>query len=453
MTTVLHQSVGFFDDPNRNNVGIMPLQTVVSDPSLPTLASATGMLSPDCATESRMSHFDDRLYDLRPESHLSRFCKVVLGDAGAGQLRKRYTMARLQTTMEGTHFYDLDAFWGSLLSARRSHDEELPCNPMTDSATPDQWDDIAMRDSRYRERLYALAKSLPMTGTVPGLQQAAEALTGVECDVYETWKLLENNISIGTESTLGRIWGDDLDVLPSVEDDFDQWKDFEITRETWNSVENRVEIGRTGVSNGDEVIIRPKRDYAPDQERLRQEDEMNVQRALNVLKPAGVLLTVDNRGLSLHIPTRIASMMADSNFWEVLTKVRPRPGLSTTVSPYPTSSVRVSAGVIGDGVLSAPPRPPLTTSQGHQWSYNSLIVSVTGLAIRENATAVSGSGTVINPLNWETVPINRMGGLTEHVPKSGISDQRALLAAQAAADSVIQAHPYSGPRVVVPPHG
>ena len=439
----LQESVGFFDNPNRNSIGIMPLQTVISDPSLPTLVSATGLLSPDRATESRMAHFDDRLYDLRPESHLSRFFKVLLGDAGAGQLRKRYTMARLQTTLEGTDFYDLDAFWGSLLSARRSREEQLPLNPMSDSATPDEWDDIAMRDSRYRERLYALARSLPMTGTVPGLQQAAEALTGVECDVYETWKMVQNNISIGQVSVQGRMWTD-------VEDDFDKWDDFPVTKETWNSVENRTQIGRTGATSLDEVIIRPKRDYLPTSgdpsairecERQRQEDEMNVQRALTVLKPAGVLLTVDNRGLSLHTPARIGSLTSDSDHWEIVTKVRPRPGLSSAAKPY-SASIKDTGGAL--------PKPPLTTSQGHQWSYNSMIVSVLGLAVRENTVAVSGSGLVTNTMNWETVPVDRMGGLTEHVPNSGISDQRALLAAQAATDSVLQAHPYSGPRVVVP---
>ena len=448
MVDVFHQSKGFFDLPSQASQGIMPLQASVSDPSLPTMVSATGLISPDHATEHRMAHFDESLYDLRPESHLVRFMKALLGDAGAGQLRKRYTVARLQTTLNGTNFYDLDGFYGALFGAQRKTDERLPINPMVDTATPDEWDDISTRDARYRERIYALAKALPMAGTVPGLQQAAEALTGVECDVYETWQLLES----GSLVSLGRTWQD-------VEDDFETWDLLETSDQTWNSVEGRTEVGRAGASNRDEVIIRPKRDYTPadgtaeairESQRQRQEDEMNVSRVLNVLKPAGVLLTVDSDGLMLHVPSRIANLFADSNFWEVLVKVRPRPGLSATASPYPLSPVKVSTGAVVDGVLSPLPKPPLTTSQGHQWSYNSTITSVNGLAVRETG-AVTGAGTIIDKKNWERAPVTASTArVAEHLPGRGITDQRALLAAQAAADSVLQAHPYSGPRVVVP---
>jgi hypothetical protein len=454
VVAVFHQSVGFFDDPNQASLGILPLQVSVSDPSLPTLTSATGLISPDHATKHRMAHFDPTLYDMRDESHLVRFVRVLLGDAGAGQLRKRYMMARLQTTLNGTHFYDLDGFYGSILSVQRKVSEQLPINPMSGTATPDEWDDILARDAKYRERIYALAKALPMGATVPGLQQAAEALTGVECDVYETWKMLGSRVSAG------RSW----DVAES---DFGSWDAFETTMETWSSVEDRATIGRAGVGNADEVVIRPKMSYTPvdaseeaarEAERQRQEDEMNVQRVLNILKPAGVLLTVDNLGMVMHVPTRIVTLEADSNFWEVLTKVKPRPGLSTVANPYPLSPVLVSVGSIEAGALTPLPKPPFATSQGHQWSYNSAIASVKGLSIRGDSATVSGSGTVISNKNWERVtwrakPQPGMPPSTEFLPNRGVSDQRALLAAQASTDSVLQAHPYSGPRVVVPVSG
>jgi hypothetical protein len=451
MVDVFSQSVGFFDDPNRPVNAIMPKQVSISDPALPTLSNATGMISPDQATKSRLVHFDENLYDLRDQSHLVRLMQALLGDAGAGQLRKRYSIARLQATLSGTNFYDLDGFYGALFSAQRKVDEQLPFDPMSGAATPDQWDDIATRDAKYRERIYALARSLPMAGTVTGLQQAAEALTGVDCDVYETWRLIDS----GSILFAGR-------TFDEVETAFETWQSFEDTSETWASVSGAVEIGRSGVGNRDEVIIRPKMTY--NSEHQRQEDEMNIQRVLNILKPAGVLLTVDNRGVVLHVPTKICALEADSNYWEIITKVKPKPSLSTVVNPYPLSPIKVSVGSVEGGVLAPLPKPPFTNSQGYQWSYNSAITSVNGLSIKETTAAVSGSGTVIDPKNWEKVTSHGGGGstiytitsathLVEYFPAMGISDQAALLAAQASADSVLMAHPYSGPRVVVPTSG
>lgn len=450
MTDVIHQSAGFFDDPNANDRAILPLQVTVSDPTLPTLEQATGLLSPDHATESRLAHFDPDLYDLRNESHLVRFMKVLLGDTGAGQLRKRYTTARLSTTMGGTHFYDLDGFYGSLFGAQRRVEEMLPVDPMANTATPDEWDDIGLRDAKYRERIFALAKALPMGGTVEGLRQAAEALTGVECDVYETWRLLETGASVYA----GRTW-DDIETL------FGDWDSVEGT--VWDEIGGAVQIGRAGVSNPDEVYIRPKRDYNPtdssqaafyEAERQRQEDEMALQRVLTMLKPAGVLLTVDNQGLALHIPTKIAALEADSEFWEVVTKVTARPGLSHVAYPYPGSNVRKSIGLLDDNnVLTPLPRVPFTNSQQHAWSYNGSVTAVAALAVHETSNEITGGGTIIDSRNWEKVPASPGHAATEYRPGSGLSDQRAIAAAQAVADSVLQAHPYSGPRVTVATHG
>lgn len=449
--TVMHQSVGFFDDPAANDRSLLPLQVgSISDPALPTMEQATGLLSPDHATESRMSHFDPSLYDLRPESHLVRFMKVILGDAGAGQLRKRYTVARLQATLGGTHFYDLDGFYGAIFGAQRRVEEMLPVNPMTSTATPDEWDDIEARDAKFRERVAALAKALPMAGTVEGLRQAAEALTGVECDVYETWRLLES----GASAYAGRTWDD-------VEADFADWDAMEGL--TWTEITAAVSIGRAGVSNPDEVYVRPKRDYNPadsseasfrEAERQRLEDEMAVQRVLNMLKPAGVLLTVDNRGMALHIPTTIGSIEADSNFWQVLTKVAARPGLGHAANPYPVSPVKASLGIVQDGTLQPLPVVPFHNAQTHQWTYNSVVTSVAAYALRDSSPTVTATGgAVVDKRNWEKVPATVAGPATEYRPGSGLTDQRALAAAQAAADSVLQAHPYSGPRVKVETHG
>lgn len=437
---VIHQSVGFFDDPNTIRAGILPLQASPSDPDLPTMVSTTGLLTPDQATAKRLNHFDPNLFDLRPESHLSRFLRALLGDSGTGQLRKRYTVARLQSILNSTHFYDLDGFYGAIFGAQRRQSERLPINPMADTATPDEWDEIMVRDARYRERIHALAKSIPLAGTVAGLQQAAEALTGVECEIEETWRIVDSGVIVNP----GFTW-DDVETLHPT------WDDFEPT-ETWNSVSGVVLVGRAGLDSRDEVYVRPKRDYsvtegvdAREAARQRQEDEMGLQRVLATIKPAGVLLTIDPAGIPLHLPAAISGLVADSNYWEVVRKVRPRPGLTN-------SEVYPDAPADEDGYRPNP-RPPFSGSQSHQWSYNPLITSVRGLAMAPVDGEVSAEGTILNEADWEIV-VDQVQNRTEYfVPAKGIADQRTVLSAQGSADSMVVSHLYSGARTAVETHG
>lgn len=441
MTDVFHQSASFFDDPNAADRSILPLQIgSVADPTLPTMEQTSGLLSPDHATGSRLAHFDADLYDLRPQSHLVRLLRVLLGDSGSGQLRKRYTVSRIQTTLEGTHFYDLDGFYGSLFGAVRRQGETLGNDPMTSVEAPDDWDEIMSRDAQYRERISALAQALPMAGTVEGLRQAAEALTGVECDVYETWRLLEG----GRSAINGRTW----DQVQALASDWDHLEDVG----TWRDVVGAVTVGRSGVNNPDEVIVRPRRDYQSETvsvgpreaERLRQEDEMSLHRVLNRIKPAGVLLTIDPYPVAPYSRVPVASVTSDSDYWEVLRKVIPRPGLGHVSDPY--------AG-LGSSLVPLP-QVPFSNAQTHGWSYNSLVISAAGYSISaEDGADVLPEGAVVDDENWERVP-DQNGRITaEYRPAQGVSDQRTLLAAQAAADSILQAHPYSGPRVKVPTSG
>lgn len=453
--TVL-QSASIFDDPNTSRTGILPLQISPSDPMLPTLTTITGMLAPDQATDRRLEHLDPTLYDLRDESHLVRFLKALLGDSGVGQIRKRYLIARLQTVMASTHFYDLDGFYGALFGAGRRQSEQLPVNPMVSTATPDEWDDMTAADAAFRERVSALARALPMAGTVAGLQQAAEALTGVPCEVYESWRLIDN----GVVNATGRTWG-------QVETDFPTWGQIEAAGLTWGTLRGAVTLGRSGVTSRDEVFIRPKTSYEPkdttdaavrEAARQRQEDQISLTRALNALKPASVLLTVDEQGLALHVPTKIASLSADSEFWEVIRKVAPRPALATTNSAtYPVSPVKTSLGLlateIGTTTINPLPVPPFHSKTGDEWSYNGSITSVNGYAVHETGDTPSGAGTIADAKNWETILSQPTNKPVAFRPAAGISDQRALLGAQAASDSALTAHPYSGPRVRVPTHG
>lgn len=164
---------------------LIRLQTTESQPQPTGLASATNLLIPPRRVQDRLAHFPEEVYDLSPESHLVRFVKALIGDAGIGQLRKRMLFARLAQTLQGTHFFDLDRFYGALFGAKRLSSEMLGVNPYTETATTGEWAEQHGRDAAYRSRVAQLARAINYGGTPTAIELAAEALLSIDCDVYE----------------------------------------------------------------------------------------------------------------------------------------------------------------------------------------------------------------------------------------------------------------------------
>ena len=96
-TGPVNQSLSRFD-PASTGYGrqsILRAQVNISAPSNP-LNTGTSLLVPDRHYDAKLQHFFEEIYDLRPESHLTRFLKAMLGDSGVGQLRTRSLFYRLQ---------------------------------------------------------------------------------------------------------------------------------------------------------------------------------------------------------------------------------------------------------------------------------------------------------------------------------------------------------------------
>jgi hypothetical protein len=423
MADVLHQSQSIFSHTDVPSVGILPLQTATSSPALTGTATATGLILPDSSLQFRLRHLPGELYDLRPTSHLVRFVKALLGDSGVGQLRKRYMQSQFQATLQGTHFYDLDRFYGAIFGAQRRPGEQLPVDPMSQVAPPDTWDQVMAADARYRERIIALAKGISMGATIPGMRALAEAITGVPCEIYETWALMEGT---GASPGANRLWDD-------MEADYATWDAIEGI--TWQSAEGAVHYGRSGSDTRSEMIVRPKKSY-DDDPIGRVEDEIAISRVLSVLKPASVLLTVNSDGLVVHTPVPIASVEADSEYWEVVAKIKPAPGLNG--SPYPGASGDVAS------------TPPLSGSQGTSWTYNQAITSVQSYsALRDPHWPADGSlGVWTNaksPDNDLAVAAN--GAKTIFTPDKGVMDAKQAAAVRYTLDGVLVAAPYVGNRM------
>jgi hypothetical protein len=311
---LIHQSSTIFDWPDTPTTSILELQTSPTQPLPSDLSTGTGLLAPDVPTATRLAHFPSDLYDLSDSSHLTRLLKAMLGDSGAGQLRKRQLVARLQTLLNSTHFYDLDAFYGSLFGVNRGVTGSLPINPYTDVATADGWDEISTIDAQFREKLLALARAITMGGTPLGLQAMAEALTGVDCDVYEVWALLDAQGASGT----GRTWS-------AVESAYPSWDSIEGV--SYNDISGTQAFGNMGTDCRNEIVIRPKKVYdnTPEGQRERADDIRGILRVLEVLKPASALLSVDTNGVGVHAEATPGSITADSNYWEISARTVPKP--------------------------------------------------------------------------------------------------------------------------------
>ncbi len=425
---------------------LLSLQKALSEPSVPELATGTSLLNPSESTKTRLAHFDPNQYDMRPNSHLVRFLHALLGDSGAGQLRKRVLMARLWTILYTTHFYDLDRFYGAIFNVSRHPDEVLPINPMVDLATPDGWDEISTWDSRYRERLMKLASAIPLGGTPAGLQLMAEALTGVDCEVYEVWSLVESAGALG----FGRTY-------QQVTDTYVNYGGLE--GNSWGEISARPVFGQMGNDYRNEVIIRPKKNYpdTPEGRRDRAYDSNGIRRVVEKLKPAGTIVSVDDKGVQLRSQAPISNIFSDSEFWDIVPRVIPNREKETL---YETTKNAYDARSNPSGMQQSNPaqaRAPFYEFLGQAWSaipdihqaeaWWNLISSITTWREMGAMETFGRQNRLSNNNNYDTQLFATRR--VEYSPNKAYIDPKTAVAGNIAGDGVLQAAPYSAPRTSI----
>lgn len=445
-TPIFNQGVSFFDTSTAPKSGLLPLQMDPAQPVVAGTARATNMLIPDAPTSEQLVNFPEGLYDLRDTSNLVRLMKVLLGDAGTGQLRKRTMVTRLESDLNGANFFDLDRFYGSIFGALRSPAEALTINPMNDTATPDEWDTIQAADASFRERINSLAKAIEMGATIPGLKQAAEAIVEAPVDIYETWQLLDayGSAIFNTPNT----WDQVQTAYPT-------WDTFAGV-DTWNLVSGIVPVGRTNTLTRSEIVVRPHKDYVSTQADINQfaADESALVRVLDKLRPAGTIVTVDPTIGTTYIPTAVRSIQSDSEYWEVVQKVSPK----TTLTGDPASYYPLSAKQLADGVdtfdTRVLPNPVWTSSQGSSWSYNTAISAATSysFAAPDPLDTADPQDASPGPVTDDQTLVFRDGLSVTYTAAKGVLSASRLLAASAGADGALVAHPYTGDRKATVSH-
>lgn len=402
------------------------------------LRRVTDPISLTPATDVRMRHFFEGVYDLSPQSHLSRFVKAIMGESGVGYLSKVYAYAHSQSVLATMRYADLDAFYGDVLGLKRMSWERTDPALYYTANTPAQWDEIEARDASYRARIEAFSRAIGLGGTPAGLIGVASALLGVEVRLYESYLALDESGSIETEAHPLR-----PRTYAEVEAAFKNYGTLENL--TYGDIEGQYgTIGRANVNDRVHFTIRPMRP-------ISSEESYQLRVVLDRFKPVGTMLSIDPLGLSLHTPVKMRGVAADSTHWEVLTLVNPSP---RTREQYK----------VGGTTPSAPtfelPRPAATNKQSEAWSYNSDIVSVKGYReIAESAWPTlpdpeshdqrivgGGEGWAIRGLtpglyvNYQRVNYAK-GGARDYRPEKALADHRTILKGRTVSDSVATSSP------------
>jgi hypothetical protein len=123
---------------------------------------------------------------------LFRYLAALCGEAGAGSLKKELLLPRLALQLENTQFLNLDRLYGDALALPRLSTEVYTVDPENQILTQAQWDDVKAKDATYRERCLLWMRAIFEGPTPRGLELAAEAALGTECDVFEQYRYLDN---------------------------------------------------------------------------------------------------------------------------------------------------------------------------------------------------------------------------------------------------------------------
>lgn len=378
------------------------LLTLQAPPTAPTNDNLTVVTSPlniPPGIMSRLRSFPEEVYTLLPTDNLTKLLKVMLGDAGAGQLRKFGTLARMGTYLQGANFYDLDNFYGAIFNITRTVNEQLPLNPYTDLGTADTWSSIKGYDASFRSRIDQLGKAISFGPSAIGMELVAEAILQVPCSIYESWRLAD--IDAGSWAALETY----------------SWSALEAY--TWTELEALSSSETAGYTNRKVFTVVPHRPITP-------EEDFALRKVLNILKPADAVLLIDDAGFSVATPITLRGVYADSEYWELIEGVIPNPAYSDFYS--------LDSEVLPGGFRELL-RPSFTEYQGEQITYGGDIIGVS--AYDTNDAGDITATQVIDAYTFHD-------GTTIYYPPSlAIAPRFFSLSGRYVSDAILQGAPYS----------
>jgi hypothetical protein len=362
---------------------ILAQQGLQTAPEYEGTAVATNLVVPPLRSTERLANFSEDVFDLSPETHLSRFLKVMIGDAGVGRLSKVSLLSRLGHSIYGSHFFDLDRFYGVIFGAQRRVAEIIDGNPYEEPKSEDEWGVVAVQDDSYRSRMEQLARAITYGASPTGLELAAEALLNVDCDIYEGY--IEADTAF---QTYGDLQADTYGTLESF---------------TYGELEGTTEQ-TVGTLSRSEFTVVPHRS-------ITVEEHYDLTRVLSVLKPAGTLLKIADGPLAIT-DVMIRGAEADSTYW------------------------RIEQSTASGGALVPKVRPPFTAYQGEAFTHLHVITGVSSYALNPDDS--------VEKFNiYGAVQLFR-GPLAIFTPDLAVASLEQVMAGRLVSDGVLVKNPYAG---------
>lgn len=164
----------------NQNSGQLTLTTTVN----PVIEPLDG----PAVVDSLMGRFPDTVYAKGRDTHLYKFLLALCGDAGAAALKKASLLARLKNEGSLLNFNDIDNFYGKVLGFERLPDEIYIYDPKDNALEKEVWDKIHAMDSSYRKRIVEYLQSTRYGNAPRGIELAARAASGIDCEVVENYK-------------------------------------------------------------------------------------------------------------------------------------------------------------------------------------------------------------------------------------------------------------------------
>lgn len=402
----------FFDQAQSQNVdALITEQLDPSQPQLKGLNTTTNPLVTDKHLSIRTRAFDPERFDLSDTSHLTKLISALLAGSGLGGVRRQQIIARMGVALSGTHFLELDGFWGALFYLSRSEEEKLPTtdagtpiDPRVDVADSITWDTVQARDGRYRSRIEQLARGFASGGTFGGFKLAVRAVLNSEADVVESWVYADaqdaNSTSFITNSWL------------AVSLQYPTWASLE--GRNWQNLAFGGDIAiQTPLGNRSEVAIIPGRP-------ITEVERMQLYDVLDKLAPAGVIVTIADSFFTTEDEVPIRSVYADSVDWMIVSLVTQSPSLPPDTDVYPVTSP-VESG-----------RPGFGRYTGERWSYNGQISSVDSYSI-DDRRVVHG--------DYQTVTFSD-GSAHAYSAGDALVDSKQLALARASSEGIMTTFPF-----------
>ena len=362
----------------------------------------TNPLNPLLRSASRLAHFSDGVYDLSAESHLMRLLKALLGDSGVGGVQKAMLLVRLQQTLGGTHFFDLDAFYGGIFGVHRATDEHLTVDPHSDLVAATEWDQLRISDGSYRSRAARLTSAIQLGSTIKGIEAVAEAMTGVEFDVIEGWMYPAYKRNTWERWEAGT------------------WDDMEAF--TWDELEYSetatVEVPRNMIT------LYPH-------EQLSEGARFDVERVIDRIKPVNAIVVVSDDVVNSEIHDIAFAASSTSEKWEVRQQVRN--SRINGILPYPNYP---------EDEFIEPPNPPWAGYTGEAWTV--LDRNPRTLAYSTPQTISLTEQLDVTSVNMAPQAFLQVAGSTQVVslPEYSLKPVQGLYSGRSVSDGIVLTNPY-----------